>query len=169
MKNEVTKKLEKKKNIVIGKKSGNVQRGQTVKFKGNCYQYQDKKMKAKGFFFNDTMLEGVLKTAADIIKIKKFRLSFKLNKRLYCTVFFLPGVFGQTGNMVISFTPEPRHPKINRKYVNIVLGRGKHCVTVMAVDTSIKNASPFLNVNLNTKTSKTQENVSSNTTNKFCN
>jgi len=167
--NEVKQKPEKEKKIVSAKKTGELQQGQTAKFKGNCYQYQDKKMKALGVFFNDEILTNMLKIAADVIKFKNFRLSFKLDKGLYCTMYLLPNPFGGPGNMVMSFTPVPRHPKINKRYASIIFGRGKNCVTIMAVDTSIKNTNPMVNVNFNKKTKKSQENTNSANTKKFCN
>ena len=84
-------------------------------------------------------------------------------------MYFLPNIYGGPGNMVMSFTPGPRHPKINKRYADIVFGRGKDCVTIMAVDTSIKNTNPMVNVNFNKKTKKSQENTNSANTKKFCN
>ena len=106
--------------------------------------------------------QGVLNIAATILKRKKFRISFRINNNLHCAFK------GSPKHETVSFTPLPRHPKINRRYVDLKFGIGKSCLIILAGDTSIKDQGA-LNVIYNFKTQSYKDNPGISAWNKFCN
>jgi len=139
------------------------------KLKSNQKTAIKKQLKSKSYlpceqhkmFKDPKVWAGMLKVATTIAKNKNFRFSFPLSTTLHCNFK------GKPGRQTLSFTPEPRHPKINRQYVDVSLGIGKSCAIFMAADTSIKNQAA-LNVIYNFKTKKYKNNPGYPGWNKFC-